>query len=445
MPSSGPWPVPRQRIATVRRTEVVAVSDAMPIPQSDIDTTPPGLVPYALVLVGAALAAIALAAVAYPVLPTVSIERANASGTAVALGVAFWIVFGLAGSVRPREVAGGAVITFHLPFVVAGTILGGPLVGALMGVISLTELREIKRGPWYGVLANHATCVLAAVVAGVAGLAVDEAVGTLLSASAAVHTLTIGIVVAGAFVGMNLTLVLPVVALRSGTELGDVIRRASTTLRATLVAEVTLGWLMAVTYLLVAWWAPLICILVILAVWDAHARHEELRHDPMTGLLNDAGVQPQLEAAIDESRHHGRRHALLFIDLDGFGKLNKAHGEDVGDEVICAVAGRLAAAVRGSDAVGRQNRAGDEFIVLFRDLPNDGMATNLAWRVHDSIRRPVRVRGASLEVTVGASVGIAMLAPGARESLEYLKRIADERMQAIKRMGGGVLGPDENP
>jgi len=430
----------------MRRTDAIATTrDGPPVPLPATDLAPPGLMPYALTLVGAALAAIVVVTVAYPVLPTIAIDRASPSETAIALGVAFWVVFGFAGSVRPRDLAGGAVITFHLPFVSAGTILGGPLVGALMGVISLTELREIRRGPWYGVLANHATCVLAAVVAGVVGHAVDAAVGDLLPANEAVHTLAIGIVVAGTFVAINLLLVLPVVALRSGAELGSVVRRGTTTLRVTLPAEVTLGWLMAVTYLSVAWWAPLVCVLVILAVWDAHARHEELRRDPMTGLLNDAGVQPLLEAAVVESRRHLRRHALLFIDLDGFGKLNKAYGEDVGDEVIRAVAGRMAAAARGSDAVGRQNRAGDEFLILFRDLPDDELATRLAWRVHDSILRPVRVRGASLEVTVGASVGIAMLAPGATESLDHLKRIADERMQAIKRAGGGVMGPQAIP
>jgi diguanylate cyclase (GGDEF)-like protein len=426
----------------MRRADPISTTrDSLPIPLPEADATPAGLMVYALITVGAALAAIVGVAVAYPVLPSISIDRGSPTDVAIITGIAFWIVFGFAGSVRPRDVVGGAVITFHMPFVIAGTILGGPLVGALMGVISLTELREFRRGPWYGVLANHATCVLAAVVSGVVGQAVDTVIGDVLPANDAMHTLAIGIVVAGTFLAVNLLLVLPVIALRSGSAFGSVVRRATTALRATLVAEVTLGWLMAVTYLSVAWWAPLACILVIFAVWDAHARHEQLRHDPMTGLLNDAGVEPLLEAAVDESRRHGRRHALLFIDLDGFGKLNKAHGEDVGDEVIKAVAGRLAAAVRGSDAVGRQNRAGDEFVVLFRDLPDDEMATKLAWRVHDSIGRAVRVRGASLEVEVGASIGIAMLAPGATEPLERVKRIADERMQTVKRAGGGVLAP----
>ena len=431
----------------MRRTDTIPSSSVeAPLIVADVDAVPAGLVPYALGLVGAALVLIAVVAVAYPVLPAVSIDRENASPAAIAIGTAFWVAFGFAGSVRPRDIVGGAVITFHMPFVIAGTILGGPLVGALMGGISITELREIRRGPWYGVLANHATCVIAAVVAGVAGHTAGSAVTALLPANDAAHLLAVGFVVAGTFVAMNLLLVLPIVALRSGAEFASVVRRATTTLRATLVAEVTLGWLMAVTYLSVAWWVPPVCILVILAVWDAHAHSEELRRDPMTGLLNDAGVQPLLEAAVEESRRHGRRHALLFIDLDGFGKLNKAYGEDVGDEVIRAVAGRLSAAVRASDAVGRQHRAGDEFLILFRDLPDDELPVRLAWRVHDSILRPIRVRGESIEVAVGASIGIAMLAPGVTESLEHVKRIADERMQAVKRAGGGVFGlPDTSP
>jgi diguanylate cyclase (GGDEF)-like protein len=407
------------------------------IPESSATST--GLIAYAIALVVAAVAAIAFTLVAYDILPTIAITDANqASGLAIAVGIGFWVLFGFVGSVRPRGLEGGAVVTFHMPFVVAGTILGGPLVGALMGVVSLTELRELRRVPLYGVLANHAICVLAAVVGGIAGSAASWLLDDVLPVTDPAHTLVVGIVVAAAFLAMDLLLVLPVVALRNAAEFAAVIRRAGRSLRATLVAELTLGWLMAATYLAIAWWAPMLSVLVILAVWDAHDRREELRRDPMTGLLNDAGVEPLLEEALDESRRHGRRHALLFIDLDRFGQLNKVHGEDVGDDVLRAVALRLAAAVRSTDVVGRQNRAGDEFVILLRDLPDDETTVRLAWRVHGSILKPVRVRGESLDVTVGASIGIATLAPGTSLTLVQLKRIADHRMQAVKRRGGGV-------
>jgi diguanylate cyclase (GGDEF)-like protein len=402
-------------------------------------------VPYALGLVVAALIAIGLVAVEFPLRPEIAIGDPGLDPSiAIALGLALWLVFGLVGSVRPRDIAAGnAVITFHAPFVIAGTILGGPLAGALMGVISITEAREIRRGPWYGVLANHATCVIAAVASGIMGKAAEIIIGPRLPGRDAVDTLVIGVVMAGTFVAVNLLLVLPVISMRSGMGLLATSRRAAAILRITLLAEVTLGWLMAVTYLWIAWWAPLVCVIVIVAVWDAYARREELRRDPMTGLLNDAGIQPILDQAVHESQRQLRRHALVFIDLDGFGKLNKVYGEDVGDEVIRAVAGRLGSSVRGSDAVGRQNRAGDEFVVLLRDLTSDELALRLAWRVHENIMRPIRVRGASVEVSVGASIGVAIMSPGRNDSVDRLKRIADERMQAIKRAGGGVFALPE--
>jgi diguanylate cyclase (GGDEF)-like protein len=418
--------------------------DHLPISFRETAASPGGLIAYALALVVAAGAAILVAGLAYPVLPTIAIGATGlSSAAAVTLGVGFWVIFGFVGSVRPRAFGGVAVITFHMPFVIAGTILGGPLVGALMGVISLTELRELRRAPWYGVLANHAICVVAAVVAGLGGLAVDELIAPQLPAGEAVHLLVVGAVVSVLFVAVNLLLVFPVIAFRTGSEFGSVVRRSTSALRVTLVAEVSLGWLMAVTYLAVAWWAPLICVLVILAVWDAHDRREALRRDPMTGLLNVAGVQPYLEAALDEARRLGRRHALLFIDLDKFGRLNKDHGEDVADDLLRAVALRIASAVRSTDAVGRQHRAGDEFLVLLRDLPDGGAAVTLGWRLHAAIRRPVRVRGATLEVSVGSSIGIAVLLPRTTESLDALKRLADARMQQVKRAGGGVLGPPD--
>jgi GGDEF domain-containing protein len=63
--------------------------------------------------------------------------------------------------------------------------------------------------------------------------------------------------------------------------------------------------------------------------------------------------------------------------------------------------------------------------------------------VHQTILRPVRVRKETLVVSVGASIGIAIMVPGGTESLATLKRLADERMQQVKRAGGGVLGPPE--
>lgn len=397
------------------------------------------LIVYAVALAVVAAITLVIATFVYPISPAIAVD-ANAAdpARAVALGVVFWILLGFAGSIRTQGIAGGGVVTFHMPFVVAATILGGPVVGAWMGVISQTEIREIRRVPWYGTLANHAVCVLSAVAAGLIGQLVGLAFGGVHAGPDALVTLAIALGVAVSFVAVNVALVVPVAALRSGSSLASVLRTYSITLRATIVAELALAWLMAVTYLAVAWWAPIFCVLVVIAVWDAHDRREAMRRDPMTGLLNTIGMTPLLEAAVDEARVEGRRHALLFIDLDGFGQLNKAYGEEAADDLLKAVAGRLASAVRSSDVVGRQHRAGDEFVVLFRDVPDDETAVRLAWRLHERIGQPVRNRGSETILSVGASIGVAMLEPGTDRSLADLSKIADLRMQAAKRARAGV-------
>jgi hypothetical protein len=85
--------------------------------------------------------------------------------------------------------------------------------------------------------------------------------------------------------------------------------------------------------------------------------------------------------------------------------------------------------------------AGDEFAILLRDVGDASTALRLAWRLHEALVRPVRVRGESLEVSVGASIGVATVGPMKAASVSHLKRLADERMQTVKRAGGGVLGP----
>ena len=84
-------------------------------------------------------------------------------------------------------------------------------------------------------------------------------------------------------------------------------------------------------------------------------------HDPLTGLLNRAGL-----ASTSTRRGRTRRGdapmAILFGDLDGFKDVNDPLGHDAGDEVLVHVAQRLRTAVRAGDVVARWG--GDEFVIL---------------------------------------------------------------------------------
>src|SRR5660397_243872 len=94
-------------------------------------------------------------------------------------------------------------------------------------------------------------------------------------------------------------------------------------------------------------------------------RDSELR-DPLTGLPNRLLLQQRLEHT---ARRAGRSHAtaaVLFVDLDRFKQINDTYGHQVGDDVLIAVAHRLAALVRPGDTLARVS--GDEFVFLCEDV-----------------------------------------------------------------------------
>ena len=59
------------------------------------------------------------------------------------------------------------MLTFHLPFIIAATALGGPVAGGWVAMISTLEARELREVPWYGTLANHSAMALSAVLGGI--------------------------------------------------------------------------------------------------------------------------------------------------------------------------------------------------------------------------------------------------------------------------------------
>ncbi len=124
--------------------------------------------------------------------------------------------------------------------------------------------------------------------------------------------------------------------------------------------------------------------------------------------------------------------ALLFIDLDGFKPVNDSFGHDVGDEVLCEVARRLAGSIRAEDTVARVG--GDEFIAIVGNLADDEAAKSVATCIGVAVDLPFVLAGHS--INVGASIGIALF-PDDAEDLDGLRRAADQAMYQVKRSGKG--------
>jgi diguanylate cyclase (GGDEF)-like protein len=154
-------------------------------------------------------------------------------------------------------------------------------------------------------------------------------------------------------------------------------------------------------------------------------------HDPLTGLANRLLLSTHLEQCIKRARRNSLPFALLMIDLDGFKPVNDLHGHDAGDLLLCAIAKRLAAHVRESDLVARVG--GDEFVCVLESVGESDAAVAVANKLIREVRGPVRLEGGE-EVTVGASIGIAMFDESISAS-DQLLRFADDAMYAAKAAG----------
>jgi diguanylate cyclase (GGDEF)-like protein len=155
--------------------------------------------------------------------------------------------------------------------------------------------------------------------------------------------------------------------------------------------------------------------------------------DALTGLPNRLKLNEALELALARHAATGFRFALLFLDLDGFKKVNDSLGHDAGDELLVEVARRLRDSVRETDAVVRLG--GDEFIVLLRDIDCNETAQRIAGEIIARIAEPVPLRTATVEV--GTSIGISFC-PEHGEEREPLLKAADEAMYVAKADGRGV-------
>ena len=154
-------------------------------------------------------------------------------------------------------------------------------------------------------------------------------------------------------------------------------------------------------------------------------------HDALTSLPNRMAFQQNLAQSVALADRQHVSLALLFVDLDGFKKVNDNFGHDVGDQLLVQTAARLLGCVRASDMVGRLG--GDEFVLLLTDDPTAEQAAHVADKVIAAIRQPYDIPNA--QPVLGASIGIALY-PAHAKSADELLIVADTAMYMAKRAGG---------
>jgi diguanylate cyclase (GGDEF)-like protein/PAS domain S-box-containing protein len=155
--------------------------------------------------------------------------------------------------------------------------------------------------------------------------------------------------------------------------------------------------------------------------------------DELTGLSNRVTLHDRLQLELEHARRHHTRLGVLYIDLDGFKRVNDEHGHRAGDAVLRGVAGGLRVALRRGDTIARLG--GDEFALLLPRLAGDDDVRAVARKVLEAIRTPVAFEGAVLRVS--ASLGLA-LHPEHGAQGEELLRLADAAMYRAKQRGSAL-------
>ncbi|MEN5304147.1 MULTISPECIES: bifunctional diguanylate cyclase/phosphodiesterase [unclassified Pseudomonas] len=162
--------------------------------------------------------------------------------------------------------------------------------------------------------------------------------------------------------------------------------------------------------------------------------HQQLEYqavtDPLTGLLNRRGFYQAAEGALLRGERSNKSQALMYMDLDGFKRINDSLGHEAGDRVLHWVAEQIKDCL-GSEAL-LARMGGDEFTALFDGLPYPEQAGRYAEKLLERVSIQQQVDG--LDVCLGVSIGIATY-PDCGGNVEGLLRAADTAMYAAKRAG----------
>jgi diguanylate cyclase (GGDEF)-like protein/PAS domain S-box-containing protein len=182
--------------------------------------------------------------------------------------------------------------------------------------------------------------------------------------------------------------------------------------------------------------SPQALVLNIRDVTDRKAMEERMAHlaahDPVTSLPNRIAFRNQVDASLLETTLPGRGIAVLAIDIDDFGVINDALGQQAGDDLLGMIGVRIEKIIRPGDVVARVG--GDEFDILMKAVGHADQPVKLAERIFDLFRAPFRID--QREIVCRLSIGIATQT-GSEDTAEVLMRNAGIALKSAKQHGKG--------
>jgi diguanylate cyclase len=165
-------------------------------------------------------------------------------------------------------------------------------------------------------------------------------------------------------------------------------------------------------------------------IQSQHEIEKLVHYDSLTGLANRVLAKLHFEYAINLMQRDSKNLCLMFIDLDNFKYINDTLGHRIGDQYLIELAHRLATVGRKSDVVCRLG--GDEFLIVLVDLENYDVATKLADKVLNIVKKTITINGSDISGT--CSIGLS-IAPNDGTDFDELCQKADMAMYQSKRKG----------
>ncbi len=175
-------------------------------------------------------------------------------------------------------------------------------------------------------------------------------------------------------------------------------------------------------------------VLIFNNITEKRRAEEELsylaRYDALTGLPNRNLFNDRLEHAIALAKRHEHKLAVMFIDLDGFKKVNDSFGHHAGDALLKRTAEIIRSCIRDEDTLARLS--GDEFILIIEDYNEVSQLKVVLSKILSQLQKPMEI--VQNKVAVSCSIGVSQY-PKDGTDADSLMRYADTAMYHAKERG----------
>ncbi len=150
--------------------------------------------------------------------------------------------------------------------------------------------------------------------------------------------------------------------------------------------------------------------------------------DPMTGLLNKASSQEEIDILAKDNIG-----ALMMIDLDSFKPVNDIYGHDMGDKILIRFSEIIRSAIRSTDLAGRMG--GDEFVVFCKNINDEEVIADKTRWINEQITLSAKeLLGQDMTIPLGASIGCSFAPDDGKDFLTLFKK-ADKALYDVKQNG----------